>query len=115
MDDGDVMRSTNITSNLQSNLNSEDAQRDSNKSVMKAIDKISMNIDKHLKDTEVIALRATKTETGVNEIDSSISKSVVISSGDDILSEQNTKEDSMEVDTECTGSESHIRTSSSIM
>ena len=53
---------------------------------------------------------------GVNEIDSSISKSVVLSS-EDVRRDENdrTKEDAMEVDTECTGSESHIETSSTIM
>ena len=53
---------------------------------------------------------------GVNEIDSSISKSVVLSSEDVTIDEDNrTKEDAMEVDAECTGSESHIETSSTIM
>ena len=53
---------------------------------------------------------------GVNEIDSSISKSVVLSSEDVSRDEDDrTKEDSMEVDAECTGSESHIETSSTIM
>ena len=53
---------------------------------------------------------------GVNEIDSSISKSVVLSSEDVTRDEdERTKEDAMEVDTECTGSESHIETSSTIM
>ena len=53
---------------------------------------------------------------GVNEIDSSISKSVVLSS-EDVTRDENdrTKEDAMEVDAECTGSESHIETSSTIM
>merc|ERR1711902_134995 len=52
---------------------------------------------------------------GVNEIDSSISKSVVLSSEDVTRDEDDrTKEDSMEVDAECTGSESHIETSSTI-
>ena len=116
MNESDVMRSTNITSSVQSNSNSEDAQRGSDQSGLKAIDKTSMSIaSNEATDSEVSALGNTKTVTGVNEIDSSISKSVVLSSADDILTEKNTKEDSMEVDTECTGSESHIRTSSSIM
>ena len=55
---------------------------------------------------------------GVNEIDSSISKSVVLSSEDSNVSrdeEDRTREDAMEVDAECTGSESNIETSSTVM
>ena len=55
---------------------------------------------------------------GVNEIDSSISKSVVLSSAESNVSrdeDDKTKEDAMDVDTECTGSESHIETSSTLI
>merc|ERR1719429_985785 len=48
---------------------------------------------------------------GVNEIDSSISKSVVLFSAESNVSrdeDDKTKEDAMDVETECTGSESHI-------
>ena len=113
----DVMRSTNVTSKLQSSEVSEDVQEGSDKSMMKGIDKTAKTIDPNeVRDTEVSTLDNKNTISGDSEIDSSISKSVVLSSGDDnILSEKNTKEDSMEVDTECTASEGHIRTSSSII
>ena len=55
---------------------------------------------------------------GVNEIDSSISKSVVLSSAESNVSRDEgdkTKEDAMDVDAECTGSESHIETSSTLI
>ena len=55
---------------------------------------------------------------GVNEIDSSISKSVVLSSAESNVSTDEgdkTKEDAMDVDAECTGSESHIETSSTLI
>ena len=111
------MRSTNVTSKLQSSEVSEDVQEGSDKSMMKGIDKTAKTIDPNeVRDTEVSTLDNKNTISGDSEIDSSISKSVVLSSGDDnILSEKNTKEDSMEVDTECTASEGHIRTSSSII
>ena len=113
----DVMRSTNVTSKLQSSEVSEDVQEGSDKSIMKGTDKTAMTIDPNeVSDTEVSTLDNKNTMSGDSEIDTSISKSVVLSSGDDsILSEKNTKEDSMEVDTECTASEGHIRTSSSII
>ena len=69
MDDGDVMRPINITSNQQSHLNLEDVQRGSDKSVLKAIDKASMNIDSNeVKDIEVSALGNTKTAAGVKTV-----------------------------------------------
>ena len=74
------------------------------------INKNSMSEEKRVIDNK------SNDAIGVNEIDSSITKSVVLSSEDVTRDEDDrTKEDAMEVDTECTGSESHIETSSTIM
>ena len=84
-----------------------DAQKTSEKTSIKATTNKGRVISDSTSDT-----------LGVNEIDSSISKSVVLSSGDDTVTnedEEEMKEDAMEVDTECTVSESHIQTTSTVM
>ena len=113
----DTVRSQNEISKLQSNVSAGDPEKSSDKSMIKEGDKSSVNnISNDEKSTVNSTADSTRTAVGVNEIDSSISKSVVLSSEDNLVSEDDkTKEDAMEVDTECTGSESHIQTSSTIM
>merc|ERR1712183_15908 len=85
-----------------------DAQKTSDKTSIKA----TTNKGRGISDS------TSENALGVNEIDSSISKSVVLSSGDDTVTnedEEEMKEDAMEVDTECTVSESHIQTTSTVM
>ena len=117
MDDRDTVRSQKEISNLQSSVSVGEAQKSSDKIMIKEADKSSVNnISNEEKSTVNSTTDNTKTAIGVNEIDSSISKSVVLSSEDNLVSEDDkTKEDAIEVDTECTGSESHIQTSSTIM
>ena len=88
-----------------------DAQKISDKTSIKATTNKGRGISDSTSENSTDAL-------GVNEIDSSISKSVVLSSGDDTVTnedEEEMKEDAMEVDTECTVSESHIQTTSTVM
>ena len=88
-----------------------DAQKISDKTSTKATTNKGRGISDSTSENSTDAL-------GVNEIDSSISKSVVLSSGDDTVTnedEEEMKEDAMEVDTECTVSESHIQTTSTVM
>ena len=88
-----------------------DAQKISDKTSIKATTNKGRGISDSTSENSTDAL-------GVNEIDSSISKSVVLSSGDDAVTnedEEEMKEDAMEVDTECTVSESHIQTTSTVM
>ena len=88
-----------------------DAQKTSDKTSIKATTNKGRGISDSTSENSTDAL-------GVNEIDSSISKSVVLSSGDDTVTnedEEEMKEDAMEVDTECTVSESHIQTTSTVM
>merc|ERR1712183_1016953 len=88
-----------------------DAQKTSDKTSIKATTNKGRGISDSTTENSRDAL-------GVNEIDSSISKSVVLSSGDDTVTnedEEEMKEDAMEVDTECTVSESHIQTTSTVM
>ena len=88
-----------------------DAQKTSDKTSIKATTNKGRGISDSTSENSKDAL-------GVNEIDSSISKSVVLSSGDDTVTnedEEEMKEDAMEVDTECTVSESHIQTTSTVM
>ena len=88
-----------------------DAQKISDKTSIKATTNKGRGISDSTSKNSTDAL-------GVNEIDSSISKSVVLSSGDDTVTnedEEEMKEDAMEVDTECTVSESHIQTTSTVM
>ena len=91
----------------------------SNQSPKKEVTKNSVNVGAKEENRAIDnSLDTSNDAIGVNEIDSSISKSVVLSSVDSQVSkdeEERTKEDAMEVDTECTGSESHIETSSTIM
>ena len=88
-----------------------DAQKNSDKTSIKATTNKGRGISDSTSENSTDAL-------GVNEIDSSISKSVVLSSGDDTITNEDDgemKEDAMEVDTECTVSESHIQTTSTVM
>ena len=109
MDDG------NGVSSRQDGLDFQSSNQSPTKEVSKncisiAVKEENRAIEKNL-DTSNDAI-------GVNEIDSSISKSVVLSSEDSNVSrdeEDRTKEDAMDVDTECTGSESHIETSSTLI
>ena len=109
MDDGNGVSSRQDGSDFQS----------SNQSPKKEVSKNSVNIGVKEENRAIENNLDTSNDAiGVNEIDSSISKSVVLSSEDSEASrdeEDRTKEDAMEVDTECTGSESHIETSSTVM
>jgi hypothetical protein len=100
---------------LKSNVSPVEAQMNSDRSIIKEVGKSSVNIASNEdKGTVHSTIESKKIAVGVNEVDSSISKSVVLSSGDDLVPEEDEeKEDAMDVDTECSGSESHIETSSS--
>lgn len=119
MDDGEAVSSPNKSSALKLDSNTVDAQRGSESCLIKAVIKSSKNnVSNKEKGADDSVLETSRTAIGVNEIDSSKSKSVVLSSGDDIVTSEEddkTKEDAMEVDSECTDSESHIQTSSSVM
>merc|ERR1719347_1158019 len=88
--------------------------KNSDMSPKKGIDKNSIDMGEN---EENRAIDNTLNDAiGVNEIDSSISKSVVLSSAESNVSRDEgdkTKEDAMDV--ECTGSESHIETSSTLI
>ena len=117
MDDG--VSSRPDESDLQANSIAPEVTKSSNESPKKKINKNSVTIGVKAENRPIDNNLDTSNDAiGVNEIDSSISKSVVLSSEDSQVSkddEDRTKEDAMEVDTECTGSESHIETSSTIM
>ena len=117
MDDG--VSSRPDESDLQANSIAPEVTKSSNESPKKEINKNSVTIGVKAENRPIDNNLDTSNDAiGVNEIDSSISKSVVLSSEDSQVSkdeEDRTKEDAMEVDTECTGSESHIETSSTIM
>merc|ERR1712150_13601 len=117
MDDGVSSRPDD--SDLQANSIAPEVTKSSNESPKKEINKNSVTIGVKAENRPIDNNLDTSNDAiGVNEIDSSISKSVVLSSEDGQVSkneEDRTKEDAMEVDTECTGSESHIETSSTIM
>ena len=113
--DEDVTGSPNEVSVLQTNVSPSEDQMSSDRSIIKVVSKSSVNITSNEdKGTVHSTIESTGNAIGVNEVDSSIRKSVVLSSKDDLLSEEDKeREDAMDVDTECSGSESHIQTSSS--
>ena len=117
LEDEDVTGSPNEMSVLQSNVSPSEAQMSSDRSIIKEVGKSSVNITSNEdKGTVHGTIESTRTAIGVNEVDSSTRKSVVLSSGVDLVPEEDKeKEDAMDVDTECSGSESHIQTSSSTL
>ena len=115
MDHGEAVSSQCNMSGLKVDSNIVNVQRGSDQCLMKSSTNNVTNDENGAIDN---ALENSKTAIGVNEIDSSISKSVVLSSGDGIATseeDEKTKDDAMEVDSECSGSESHIQTSSTVM
>ena len=113
--DEDATGSPNEVSVLQTNVSQSEDQMNSDRSIIKVVSKSSVNITSNEdKGTVHSTIESTGSSIGVNEVDSSIRKSVVLSSRDDLVSEEDKeKEAAMDVDTACSGSESHIQPSSS--
>ena len=104
----------NNTSPLQSKLNSGDARKGLDElDINESCDKTAMEVASDESADMESSFDQTKNTPGNIEKDSCLDKPNALPSGDAMASEKNKEEDSMEVDAECTGSDSQIRTSAS--